>query len=321
MCLLLGRACASTANIFAMHQTQVMCIVRHGVTAPFFREYLAEIARKQSLIGSATSEDGPGGNMRASSAAVTKVGERVQLHKRCPAISYCDAADALLVTARRAPDAKQGDQVLVLLRKEQCTLAFGKEWDALGMRGTCTPAVELRGEAPADHVLPDPFGLIASMTMVPCSHIFWSSSWLGVADDAVAIARRVLAAQASGNPESSPLGARRLAEAGNSLHRLRACVRQAVQEFERLAAAPENEDAFFDPSFAIDANDLKIAASELMVTICMNCLDAIGLRGYANNSEHSLGRHVRDALGAKLMIGNERIWATNAKSLLMSGGA
>src|SRR3984957_13364400 len=30
MCYALGRACSSTAMIFAMHQTKVACLVRHG---------------------------------------------------------------------------------------------------------------------------------------------------------------------------------------------------------------------------------------------------------------------------------------------------
>ena len=30
MCYTLGRACSSTAMIFAMHQTKVACLVRHG---------------------------------------------------------------------------------------------------------------------------------------------------------------------------------------------------------------------------------------------------------------------------------------------------
>src|ERR1700730_1126655 len=30
MCYALGRACSSTAMIFAMHQTKVACLIRHG---------------------------------------------------------------------------------------------------------------------------------------------------------------------------------------------------------------------------------------------------------------------------------------------------
>ena len=33
MCYALGRACSSTAMIFAMHQTKVACLVRHGSDA------------------------------------------------------------------------------------------------------------------------------------------------------------------------------------------------------------------------------------------------------------------------------------------------
>src|SRR5450756_567318 len=32
MCYTLGRACSSTAMIFAMHQTKVACLVRHGLS-------------------------------------------------------------------------------------------------------------------------------------------------------------------------------------------------------------------------------------------------------------------------------------------------
>ena len=38
----LGRHCASTAMMYAMHQIQVASLVRHGRTA-FFREYLTDV--------------------------------------------------------------------------------------------------------------------------------------------------------------------------------------------------------------------------------------------------------------------------------------
>ena len=37
MCYTLGRACASTAMIFAMHQTKVACLVRHGTGSELAR--------------------------------------------------------------------------------------------------------------------------------------------------------------------------------------------------------------------------------------------------------------------------------------------
>src|SRR5579871_1676443 len=35
MCYALGRACSSTAMIFAMHQTKVACLVRHGMGSAY----------------------------------------------------------------------------------------------------------------------------------------------------------------------------------------------------------------------------------------------------------------------------------------------
>src|ERR1700677_4887038 len=66
----LGRHCASTAMVYAMHQIQVACLVRHARGA-FLTEYLRdEVAVKQSLLASATTEVGIGGDVRSSSCAV-----------------------------------------------------------------------------------------------------------------------------------------------------------------------------------------------------------------------------------------------------------
>jgi acyl-CoA dehydrogenase len=65
VCETLGRFCASTAMIFAMaDRIEVACLVRHALGTPFFRGYLADVARQQRLIASATSEVGVGGDLR-----------------------------------------------------------------------------------------------------------------------------------------------------------------------------------------------------------------------------------------------------------------
>jgi acyl-CoA dehydrogenase len=42
------------------------------------------------------------------------------------------------------------------------------------------------------------------------------------------------------------------------------------------------------------------------------------MSGYKADSPYSLGRHLRDAYGAMLMINNDRITAANASMLLVS---
>src|SRR5690349_8404346 len=70
MCETLGQHCASAAMVFAMHQIQVACIVRHAMNQPFYQAYVRELVEKQNVIASVTSEVGVGGEMRTSICGV-----------------------------------------------------------------------------------------------------------------------------------------------------------------------------------------------------------------------------------------------------------
>jgi acyl-CoA dehydrogenase len=317
MCTLLGQACASTAMIFAMHHIQVKCLVRHGVSVPFFRDYLREAADRQLLIASGTSEVGVGGQIRSSNAAIDWTGTHFKLQKNCSTVSYAEEADAILITARRSPDANPGDQVLALLRTQDYELKRIGEWDTLGMRGTCSPPFTVTAHADGEQILPDPFRCIAGQTMVPCSHILWSSVWLGIAADAVSTARSLTRQTAKQRPETVPFGSAHLVKAVSNLQLMAAYIHAAVQEYEGMKAQPCNESLLAATSYALRINNLKLASSQLAVQICLECMGACGLMGYINNSEFSIGRQLRDALGAPLMIANDRISATNASLLLV----
>jgi len=166
-CEVLGRACASTAMIYAMHQIEVVCLVRHALASPFFRDYLADLARCEWLIASATSEVGIGGDLRQSVCAVEPAGARLRVAKQAPVISYGEEADDILLTARRSPDAAPADQVLVLVRRRDTQLIRTAEWDTLGMRGTRSLGFTLEAAFSHDHVVPVPFADIANQTMLP----------------------------------------------------------------------------------------------------------------------------------------------------------
>jgi acyl-CoA dehydrogenase len=315
LCACLAESCASTAMIFAMHQIQVLCIVRHAAEQPSFRAYLAECAERQLLIASATSELGVGGDIRSSSCAVERGAERFKLTKQASVISYGEHTDDILVTARRAADAAPGDQVLALVRRADYTLEKRGEWDTLGMRGTCSLGFLLQADAPLGQILPAPFANIAAMTMHPVSHILWSSVWLGLASSAVAIARKYVRAEARKKPGVTPPSALRAAELVNQLHGMRAALRDAIQEYgERY----DDADALDGLSFQIRMNNLKIAASEQVVPIVAKALSICGISGYRNDSPHALGQKLRDAYGAGVMILNDRLYGTNATLLLVS---
>ncbi|MBU8895176.1 acyl-CoA dehydrogenase [Corallococcus sp. H22C18031201] len=316
MCEALAHHCASTAMIFAMHHIQVACLVRHGQSSPLLRAYLTELNERQALIASVTSEVGVGGEMRASVTCVEQRDGRFTLDKDATTISYGEHADDLLATARRAPDAPRSDQVAVLLRKGDFTLERTSAWDTLGMRGTCSPGAKVRSSGPAEQVLPVPFADIASQTMVPVSHVLWSSVWLGIAAGAVGRARAFVRQQARARPGTTPPTAVRLAEVHNQLQTLRASVHEVSSDAGRRMAAGDPE-ALSSIGFSLKMNNLKVSASQLVVDIVHRALLICGIQGYKNDSPFSLGRHLRDAHSAALMIGNDRILATNASLLLV----
>ena len=65
-------------------------------------------------------------------------------------------------------------------------------------------------------------------------------------------------------------------------------------------------------SFAIRINNLKISCSTFVVDIVSRAMLICGVAGYKNDSKLSLGRHLRDAYGAGLMVNNDRILGQNA---------
>ncbi len=114
-CFELGRRCGASAMVFAMHQIQVACIVRHLDDSTWFAGYLRDLVKDQRLIASATSEVGSGGDMSRSIAAATPGDDGlVHFEKQAPTVSYGAHADDLFTTLRRSPDAEPGDQVVVL---------------------------------------------------------------------------------------------------------------------------------------------------------------------------------------------------------------
>src|SRR5690348_16281952 len=96
VCYALGRACASTGMIYAMHQMMVAALVRHGGSDAWHRRLLRRIADEQLLLASSTTEGQGGGDLRKSSCAVERHDERITLQKSATVISYGARADVLL---------------------------------------------------------------------------------------------------------------------------------------------------------------------------------------------------------------------------------
>ena len=316
-CYELGRRCSATAMVFAMHQIQVATIVRH-LDAGWFESYLRRVAAEQRLVASVTSEIGTGGDMGRSIAGVVPAADgALSFVKQAPTVSYGAHADDLFTTVRRSEDADQFDQVLVLHHGDQTELEPKGTWDTIGMRGTCSPGFEVRARFAAEQILPAPFSTVMNESHVPISHILWSHVWLGIATEAFERGRAFVRAAARRSPGTTVPAAHSLSRVMSDLALLRAEVRAGLEDF-----VGEGEDAGRDRlgtmASILRFNNLKLAASEQAPRICMGVLEVIGIMAYKNDSPYGVGRQLRDALSARLMVANERIHAVDAGLLLIA---
>jgi acyl-CoA dehydrogenase len=313
VCYALGRACSSTGMIYAMHQVKVACIVRHGMDSQWHRDFMGRMVEDQLLLASSTTEGKGGGNVRASEAAVEHTSGRIVLVRDASVISYGAEADAVVTTARRDTSSRDSDQVLVVFEKKNCALEKTGGWDALGMRGTCSAGFSLKAVGDPDQILPVPYDMIHSQTMVPMAHLMWSANWAGVAAGAVDRAKKFLRkAQRAG---AQPPGLARFTQALASLRSLRALIAANLSRYEAIVQDPR---ALSAADFQTAIHLLKVEASELAVETVMNAMRATGLAGYRNDGDVSICRALRDILSAPIMINNDRILSSLANSAILS---
>lgn len=316
-CTELGRRCAATGMVFAMHQIQVATIVRH-LDSAWFESYLRRLASEQRLIASVTSELGTGGDMGRSIAPLTPTPDgRLTFVKQAPTVSYGAQADDLFTTVRRSEEAEEVDQVLVLHHRDQTELEPKGTWDTIGMRGTCSPPFVVSARFAPEQILPAPFSTVMSESHVPISHILWSHTWLGIATEAFERGRAFVRAAARRTPGVPVPAAHSLSRVMSELAMLRAEVRAGLEDF--LAVADEaDRDRLSTMAMILRFNNLKLAASEHAPQICAAVLEVIGIAAYKNDSAYGVGRQLRDALSARLMVANERIHAVDAGLLMIS---
>jgi acyl-CoA dehydrogenase len=315
MCYTLGRACSSTAMIFAMHQTKVACLVRHGVGSAYQEALMRRVASKQMLLASSTTEGQNGGNIRFSSAAVERAGAEISLVRNATVISYGAQADGIVTIARRANDAAGSDQVLLAITKDDYTLERSVEWETLGMRGTCSAGFELKFKGSSEQIFPESYGKIHAQTMTPVAHLCWSSAWAGIAAAAVERAQAFIRKAARGAGGQMPPGAAHFNAARMTLAKLRAVI---TANLDNYAGHEHDERALSSIDFQSSINLLKVEASELAVETVMSAMRACGLAGYRNDGDFSVGRLLRDVLSSPIMINNDRILSNIATAILMS---
>jgi acyl-CoA dehydrogenase len=303
----LARHCCSSALVLAMHSMEISNLSRHGTTGPL-QELQREIVAQQLLVANANSEVGTGGDVGRSVCSLEHADGRITLRKEAVAISYGEYADLITATARRTPASEPGDQVQVILRRPQ--LEARSDWDALGLRGTCSRAFLLTAEVDEHLIYPVPFSLIGSAGGLQAQLLFLSAVWVGLAEASAEKAHAYVRAAARRNPEVTPPSALRLAELSAALDQDRALL-------DSVARAVDGADAgtIDDPALLASLRTLKISTSRTGVDIARRALEICGIAGYQRTSEYSLDRLLRDAHGGLVMVSNDRYLWANADML------
>jgi acyl-CoA dehydrogenase len=291
------------------------CIVPHTQGNVALETILRRVAREQLLMASSTTEGQAGGNVRSSEAPVERQGDRITLLRKATVISYAREADGIVTTARRAADASASDQVLVVLLKSDYSLERLQGWDTLGMRGTHSEGFTLQAEASADQILAEPYEKIHSGSMVPYAHILWGGVWAGIATAATTKAQAFIRQAMRQSGGQLPPGAPHFTQAVSTLRTLRGVLNSTLKEYQ---AAAGNEKALASMEFQSMITLTKVQVSELALATVLCAVRACGLSGYRNDSEFSIGRHLRDVLSAPLMINNDRILANLGTASLMT---
>lgn len=318
LCAILAGACGASGMIYAMHQIKLSSLVAHGMQTDYHRALMRDVAAKQLLIASSTTEAGIGGDLRISNCAIETTGDRVSLTKQASVLSYATEADIIMATARRSPASAGSDQVLIALRRDDYQLQRTAEWNTLGMRGTCSEGFLLTATAGAEQIFPKPFHEIAVQSMLATAHVLWASVWFGIATDALSRAHasvRATARRMSSDLAGPIPGAARLTEATAKLQTFKSTL---VAHIERFETAKRNEDDLSSINFAIEMNNLKVMASTMAVDVVREALMVTGIAGYRNDGPFSVGRHLRDVLSAPLMVANDRILANTASLVVAS---
>lgn len=314
----LGAACSSTGMVFAMHHSQVLSLSRHVGGSASLTILAGRIASEQLLLASATTELGIGGDVRSSFCHIAPEGAKVRLIKNAPVISYGSEADIILVTARRTAESAPSDQVLVVCDAADIELEATSGWDTLGLRGTSSMGYKLNALVPADRVIPAPYDVISTESMLPVCHVLWASVWLGMARALVETSRQYVRAAARRSIGSVPPGATKLVDLIAELERFEGLVAGLAA---RTDAIFDDRDALGAIGYQVSINNLKVTASELVAQVAVAALAITGISGYRNDGKHSVARIFRDAQGAALMVHNDRIIANTARLILVQKGS
>jgi acyl-CoA dehydrogenase len=304
----LAGGCCSTAMIFAMHCQQTDAVVRFA-NAALRARLLPRIAAGDHYLASITSERETGGHLLTSAEPLRHEGEALLVVRDAPVVTGGAHADGFLITMRASPEAPPSAVTLIHADRADLEISTGGSWDPLGMRGTHSAGLKLRGTVRADQVVgaPGAFRDVAVDSFMPVGHIGWAAAWLGTARHALAELVGVLRSprRPSSVDLTSDLVAERLARARMALETVSAYLGQVIDEVSEHRGRASGLEV---PAVQIHLDTLKVLAAEGAFEAVNRCVQLAGLGlGYLKGSPLGLERALRDLRSASLNYADDRL--------------
>ncbi|MCD7444882.1 acyl-CoA dehydrogenase family protein [Streptomyces lincolnensis] len=301
----LGQACASTGMIWAMHQGQIQAVARQPKTSQAVQDFLDTAWQTQPLVASLMSEAGAASPRESRAHCREDPGGdgTVTIDKNVSVSSYLQQADAGLLVARRSAEDAVTEQAVVLVLREELTIAGWRDWQALGMRGTGSGGGRVRARTHRDRILEESFSEVSGRVIMPLSNLGWAACWLGIAESAFTVAQDAFRRQ-QGRTAPDVLTAKtmRLGRASDTIDELTEQVRSLAERYEEARGAAS--DALVRRS-----NALRLTAAARANDSVLDSFQVIGVDAYRepSASRWSLSRQIRDVLSARVMISEDRI--------------
>lgn len=311
---MIGSACVSTGLIWAMHSQQVDCIARFG-NERLRAELLPRIASGEVYLASVTTEPGKGAHLLSGHAAIETGSDELRLARETPILTGGAHAEGFLVTMRESPDAADHRVTLCYADREQLELTTTGSWDTLGMRGTESPGMRLRGTVPPHQVVGQPgdFRSVAVESMIPAGHLGWAAVWLGAARGVLSEVLRMV--RAKGGDSLGDLTAVRLARSRMDVEIVAGYLGNVRDEVLAHRAAGTSLQG---TATQIHLNNLKVIAAESTFRAVDNLMQVAGLfTGYKRDSAIPVERVFRDLRSASLNFSNDRLLTMNGALTLL----
>jgi alkylation response protein AidB-like acyl-CoA dehydrogenase len=310
---ILAKACPSTSMIWGMHHNQYITLVECGNERQK-AAFLPGIASGKTLVASATTEPGTGGNFFYCNSSARRVNGGWELSATKPVVTSAKYADLCFSITRTSPDAPGNQLSFFIVPCHEEGVAPIGEWNTVGMRATQSSGLQFTNVRLTDiHLLGEEggFGPIVLTSMMPLGLCGFAAAWLGSAQAAYDFAvghvkGRIHRFSVTGDEQGHSVASyesvqRQIAEAGILLHQTRALLHEVARAIDESKQAPF-QPVPFDKVFPIidRALALRVASGENAVAVTTTALRVAGAQGYRRDYLR-IERCHRDALAAQVM--------------------